>query len=96
MVKIKEKSKKKELLKSETESLKESVLILHNDEVNTFDYVIEMLIRICGHSPNQAEQCAFLTHYKGKCEVKKGTYEQLKLFKESLNDKGLNTTIETL
>ncbi len=69
-------------------------LVLHNDEVNTFDYVIETLIKICEMDAIQAEQCTFLVHYKGKCDVKKGTIDYLKPFKEALTDKGLEATIE--
>jgi ATP-dependent Clp protease adaptor protein ClpS len=69
-------------------------LILHNDDVHTFDYVIESLIDICEHSTVQAEQCTFIIHYKGKCDVKKGTYEFLKPMKDSLIDRGLNATID--
>ena len=47
-------------------------LVLHNDEVNTFNYVMEILVDICDHSITQAEQCATITHYKGKCEVRSG------------------------
>ncbi len=52
-------------------------IILYNDDVNTFDHVIETLIYTCEHTPVQAEQCALLVHYKGKCTVKTGTYEDL-------------------
>lgn len=69
-------------------------LILHNDEVNTFDYVIESLIKICKMDEVQAEQCTLLVHYKGKCDVKSGTLEYLKPFKSALNDKGLEATID--
>lgn len=69
-------------------------LILHNDDVHTFDYVIENLIEICKMDAVQAEQCTFLVHYKGKCDVKKGTVNSLKPYKEALNDKGLEVTIE--
>jgi ATP-dependent Clp protease adaptor protein ClpS len=69
-------------------------LILHNDEVHTFDFVIENLIKICKMDAIQAEQCTFLVHYKGKCDVKKGTLEYLKPFKEALTDKGLEATID--
>ena len=53
-------------------------LIVWNDEVNTFDWVIQSLVEICDHRPEQAEQCAYLVHYKGKCAVKTGEYEELK------------------
>ncbi|MBQ0733588.1 ATP-dependent Clp protease adaptor ClpS [Aquimarina celericrescens] len=52
-------------------------IVLYNDDVNTFDHVIETLIYSCEHTPLQAEQCAFLVHYKGKCTVKTGSYEEL-------------------
>jgi len=69
-------------------------LILHNDDVNTFDHVIESLIEICEHESHQAEQCAFITHYKGKCDVKKGEFERLAHMKNKLNSKGLTATID--
>jgi ATP-dependent Clp protease adaptor protein ClpS len=53
-------------------------LILFNDEVNTFDFVIETLIEVCEHDAMQAENCAWIAHFKGKCEVKKGTIDDLK------------------
>ena len=52
-------------------------LVLYNDEYNTFDHVIEMLISVCSHDPTQAEQCALLVHFKGKCTVMSGTYDEL-------------------
>ena len=51
---------------------KEHQIILHNDDVNTFDHVVETLIRVCNHTPEQAEQCSIIVHYKGKCAVKNG------------------------
>lgn len=69
-------------------------LILHNDEVHTFDYVIESLIKICKLDEIQAEQCTYLVHYKGKCDVKKGSLNFLKPFKQALIDKGLEVTID--
>jgi len=53
-------------------------LILYNDEVNTFDFVISTLIEVCEHEPLQAENCAWITHYRGKCNVKKGPLDDLK------------------
>jgi len=79
---------------SATESITPSFLILHNDEVNTFDFVIETLIEICDHKFEQAEQCAYITHYKGKCDVKKGTRNKLKSMRKELIDRGLNATID--
>jgi ATP-dependent Clp protease adaptor protein ClpS len=69
-------------------------LILHNDEVNNFDFVIECLVAICNHSEIQAEQCTFLVHYKGKCDVKSGSYEVLNPMRLALLDKGLQATID--
>lgn len=63
------------LLEQEDEVYK---LVLHNDDVNTFDFVIECLIEICKHTLEQAEQCTILVHYKGKCTVKTGSMELLK------------------
>jgi ATP-dependent Clp protease adaptor protein ClpS len=69
-------------------------LILHNDEVHTFDYVIDALINVCELEPIQAEQCTYLVHYKGKCDVKKGGYRFLSPFKLALIEKGLQATID--
>lgn len=69
-------------------------LILHNDDHNTFDWVIKALVDICEHHPHQAEQCSLIVHYKGKCSVKEGSMDQLKPFKDGLTDRGLSATIE--
>lgn len=69
-------------------------LILHNDDVNTFDFVIDTLVEICGHNPLQAEQCAFIVHNNGKCAVKKGSYDDLKPLCLALLEKGLSATID--
>lgn len=69
-------------------------LVLHNDDVNTFDHVIDCLVEICNHEPEQAEQCAMIVHYKGKCAVKIGTYELLLPMTEALLNRGLTATIE--
>ena len=69
-------------------------LILHNDDINSFDYVIETLIQVCSHDMAQAEQCAFITHYKGSCDIKKGTDAYLKPLKNKLVSRGLTATIE--
>lgn len=75
-------------------NLGNNMLVLHNDEVNTFEYVIDILIRVCEHNNEQAEQCAYITHYKGKCDIKKGSFDYLKTYKDDLINKGLNVTIE--
>ncbi len=69
-------------------------LILHNDDVHSFDYVINTLIEVCEMEPVQAEQCTYLVHYKGKCDVKKGAYEILSPYKQGLIDRELNATID--
>ena len=68
-------------------------IVLHNDDVNTFDHVIETLIRVCKHDALQAEQCALLVHYKGKCTVKTGSLEELKPQCTALLDAGLSAEI---
>jgi len=90
---------KEKLKDKNAESLNESIgknrmLILHNDEVNTFDFVIESLVDVCEHDEIQAEQCAMITHYKGKCDVKKGAFDLLKPMKDKLISVGLSATIE--
>ncbi|MCC9166216.1 ATP-dependent Clp protease adaptor ClpS [Pontibacter harenae] len=69
-------------------------LVVYNDDVNTFDHVIETLIRVCGHTAEQAEQCTLLIHYKGKCTVKVGSYEELVGMCTALHDKDLSADIE--
>lgn len=90
--KTKEKIFTKKISSNSTE--KNKSLILHNDEINTFEYVIDMLIKNCNHSIEQAEQCAYITHYKGKCDIKTGSFDALKHIKDELSSKGLSVTIE--
>lgn len=52
-------------------------IVMYNDDVNTFDYVIDTLVRVCNHTPEQAEQCSLIVHYKGKCTVKTGPMDEL-------------------
>lgn len=73
---------------------REQSLILYNDDYNTFDWVIESLMKVCNHDPLQAEQCSLIVHYRGKCAVKDGSYDRLKPMKEALTDRGLNAVIE--
>jgi ATP-dependent Clp protease adaptor protein ClpS len=68
-------------------------IVLYNDEVNTFDHVINTLIQVCDHTSEQAEQCAILVHYKGKCIVKTGELSDLKPRCTSLLDAGLSAEI---
>jgi ATP-dependent Clp protease adaptor protein ClpS len=69
-------------------------LILYNDDVNTFDYVIECLVEICKHDLLQAEQCTYIVHYTGKCGVKSGSYSKLNPMREALCERGLSAVIE--
>jgi ATP-dependent Clp protease adaptor protein ClpS len=69
-------------------------LIVWNDDVNTFDWVITSLVDICGHEEVQAEQCALIIHHKGKCGVKKGSFEELRPQAEALIDRGIQATID--
>ncbi|MCG8476493.1 MAG: ATP-dependent Clp protease adaptor ClpS [Cytophagales bacterium] len=71
----------------------EKQLMVYNDDVNTFDHVIETLIRVCEHSAEQAEQCTWLIHYKGKCCVKKGTQDFLKPMKDGVCEAGIDAKI---
>ena len=69
-------------------------LVLYNDDVNTFDHVINCLIRICEHDLIQAEQCAWLVHSKGKCQVKSGKLGDLRKRLQALIQSGLSAQIE--
>src|SRR5688500_11560156 len=71
-------------------------LVVWNDEVNTFDWVIETLIEICGHSSEQAEQCAMIIHTHGMYAVKEGSYEMLKPMCDAITDRGIGATIEVM
>lgn len=68
-------------------------LIVFNDEVNSFDYVIETLIDVCAHSPEQAEQCTLLIHYKGKCTVKNGSWEELVPMRNEICRRGISAEV---
>jgi len=69
-------------------------IIMWNDEVNTFDWVIETLMEVCGHGREQAEQCAMIIHAKGKYAVKEGDFDKLRPMCEAIIDRGINATIE--
>lgn len=68
-------------------------LIIYNDDYNTFDHVINTLIRVCRHTQEQAEQCTYIIHYKGKCAVKKGTLRELKPMKEAICEAGITAKL---
>lgn len=72
----------------------EKALILYNDDVNTFEFVTDSLIKVCKHDSIQAEQCTYLVHYTGKCVVKNGSFKKLKPLCEALLERGLSATIE--
>ena len=69
-------------------------LIVFNDHVNSFDHVIESLVKVCKHDAIQAEQCTWLVHYKGKCQVKKGDYEELEAMCTGLLNRGITAEIQ--
>ena len=77
----------------EEETVQQNEIVLFNDEVNTFDHVINTLMSVCEHSPEQAEQCSLIDHYKGKCTVKTGEYEELKPKCSKLLQAGLSAEI---
>ncbi len=68
-------------------------LMVYNDDFNTFEHVTNTLIKVCKHDAHQAEQCTYLIHYKGKCSVKKGMYEDLKPMREGISDAGIKAAI---
>jgi ATP-dependent Clp protease adaptor protein ClpS len=68
-------------------------LVLHNDDIHTFDYVIDSLIEVCGHTAEQAEQCTILVHFKGKCTVKTGSMDVLKPMHDKLISRELTSEI---
>jgi ATP-dependent Clp protease adaptor protein ClpS len=71
-------------------------LVVWNDEVNTFEWVIETLVEVCGHSFEQAEQCAYIIHYHGKYAVKQGSYDDLKPQCDAITERGINATVEII
>lgn len=88
--KISEEQEVVELVKEK----EENNIVLYNDEVNTFDFVIESLVDVCKHDVLQAEQCTLIIHYNGKCAVKQGEMPELRPLCEALLDRGLSATIE--
>lgn len=76
------------------EILEQRDLIVYNDDVNTFDHVIESLMKVCKHDVIQAEQCTMIIHYNGKCQVKHGAYEKLEPMCTALLDRGISAVIE--
>ncbi len=68
-------------------------LTVFNDDVNTFDHVIETLIKVCEHSPEQAEQCTWIIHHNGKCAVKLGQWDYLKPMRDAICDRGISAEV---
>lgn len=83
-----------EIVEQREKLVRNRELVLHNDEVNTFDHVIDCLIRICGHDLLQAEQCTMIVHYNGKCTVKTAEFNKLKPMWSALVEEGLNAEIQ--
>lgn len=75
------------------ETVDQMDLIVFNDDINTFDHVIDTLIKVCKHTPEQAEQCTMLIHYKGKCAVKTGTFDFLRPMREAICEAGIDARI---
>ena len=87
----KEKTSEEVLLDEDV--LRNNEIVLFNDDVNTFDHVIDTLIYVCDHTPEQAEQCSIIVHYKGKCTVKTGSYDELEPRCSMLLEAGLSAEI---
>jgi ATP-dependent Clp protease adaptor protein ClpS len=68
-------------------------LIVFNDDVNTFDHVIDTLIEVCGHSPHQAEQCTWIIHHRGKCSVKRGDFDELAAMRNAICNRGIQAEV---
>lgn len=83
-----------EVVLEETDVADGRKLILFNDDVHSFDFVIEALMEVCGHELLQAEQCTIIVHFKGKCAVKQGTYEKLEPMCTALLERGLTAEIQ--
>ena len=81
------------LLEEDEQTDFEKRLYVFNDDVNTFEHVIECLMRICKHTLEQAEQCAHIVHYNGKCAVKDGSFKELKPYQEALVDEKIDARI---
>ena len=93
--------KKEDLLPEEDVLVQEEIdtpfhLIVWNDEVNTFEWVIETLVEVCKHSYEQAEQCAYIIHFRGKYSVKHGSYDELKPMADAITERGIGATVEAV
>ncbi|WP_254561972.1 ATP-dependent Clp protease adaptor ClpS [Dyadobacter diqingensis] len=87
------------LIDTETEILEKTVetelkkLVVYNDDVNTFDWVIDTLVDVCKHTSEQAEQCTIIIHYKGKCSVKEGEFDELVGMRNEICRRGISAEI---
>ncbi|HVK96341.1 MAG TPA: ATP-dependent Clp protease adaptor ClpS [Flavisolibacter sp.] len=77
-----------------TDTIDPFQIVVWNDDVNTFEWVIETLVEVCGHSHEQAEQCAYIIHFQGKYAVKNGSYDDLRPMCDAILDRGINATLE--
>jgi ATP-dependent Clp protease adaptor protein ClpS len=89
---VKQKTKPVNDTQDQLDTLKD--LILYNDDKNTFDFVIEVLIEVCEHDKYQAETCTLIAHYKGKCQVRSGAFTELKPMFDEMSRRGLTVEIE--
>lgn len=89
------------ITEKQTESVVEEILsrpfklVLHNDDFNTFDWVITCLMKVCQHEYEQASQCAHIVHFKGECDIKYGEFEKISKMKDKLQNAGLSVTMES-
>lgn len=82
-----------EVLVEELIDIEECELVVFNDDFNTFEHVTKILVKVCQHSTEQAEQCTLIIHYKGKCAVKKGSREKLKPMCQAILDAGIQAAV---
>lgn len=82
-----------EKVESKAQHVSDNDLLIYNDDVNTFEHVIDSLVKVCKHEMIQAEQCTWIIHYNGKCAVKKGEFESLKPLRDALCERGIDAKI---
>jgi len=81
------------LVQEETQDSTSRSIVVFNDDINTFDHVIDTLVDVCRHTPEQAEQCTILIHHKGKCSVKEGSYSELEAMCTSICERGISAEV---
>lgn len=82
-----------ELIEEDVIAIEEHALVVFNDDVNTFDHVINALIEVCGHTREQAEQCTWFIHFKGKYAVKKGSFKELRPMRDAICERGISAEV---